>query len=125
MHLTRVHFKLLDAATEESPLWGLTGPFTEIDLDGRRTETHSPMDRQELRPILLELIQQDYVQVFQHVRFSDDLLLSPEDARRVVGDDANWVHSTAPETYWLLATDKGVALFLQARERFAPSDGKG
>jgi hypothetical protein len=122
MELTRAHFKVLDFASDESPLWELPWPLTDYPDSGETIETHAAMPRKDLVLVLEELVCGGFVEIYDF-NSKRQPVLSPEAALQAVRDEANWLvpsESGRKEHYALVLTETGNEAFRQAYEQRTP-----
>jgi hypothetical protein len=120
MELTAVHFKVLDFASDESPLWELPWPLTDYPDSGETIETHAAMPREDLVPVIEELVRGGFVEIYDF-NSKGQPVLSLEAALQAIRDEANWLvpsESGRKEYYALVLTDTGDEAFRQAYEQY-------
>lgn len=85
----QIRYGILDDATDESWLWELT--LRSTTHIGRRTiENHPERTIDQVRPELVELLRQGFVELYEETGSSTSAL-DPSTAVAVVADDANWL----------------------------------
>lgn len=98
-------YAILDHASGEAALWEITQGLTDI-RDGERKETHRAFALADVRPVLVELLREGHVELYDLLDPRGPMLTLDE-ALVVVADETNWSPSTATRQTHLVLTEAG------------------